>query len=542
VDVELQVVYAQYEDFNSSCNSKQDVRIASQLEAGIPAGGSRQRHLGDLGIAVPTGCDTYVVSARASVPATGVFSQTSCATPQASTTLSLVDCTAEPYATLIKGDLLFSHQIDFGVNGTCANARREYAVQVVNRPTFCGNGVCNAGDGEDCVSCPQDCNGVQDGKPSARFCCGDGGGVNPAPCSDTARCASLPFQCTDTPAGAGSGTSYEAGVYAKYVCSMRLDAPVPCESFTTTTVKGRNKGSAGTGMQAPAPIDPTDPGPDILTPGECLPLGYHKEDNTGRFPACCDVTSVTKAAVQCAFFAVTRVGQAACRPAFLSPETKSVDLFSPYPLDPAFTCASIQPDFSNVVLNNICEPDENLDGVLRFCPGGCNNDGVCDANEICQFCPFDCTYASGGDSFCCGDGVCEAGEACGFCSRECAAATCCGNGVCETGESCTSCPSDCVSSPGGHVCGNGICEPDEDCNFCPQDCRGVFSGSQSKRFCCSGNIGGAGGYNPVDCSDPRCTSDGWACTTQEAPAFCCGNGACETGESSSNCGVDCASP
>ena len=50
----------------------------------------------------------------------------------------------------------------------------------------CGNGVCEAGDGEDCASCPNDCNGVQNGMPSGRFCCG-GGGINPLTCSD-ARC------------------------------------------------------------------------------------------------------------------------------------------------------------------------------------------------------------------------------------------------------------------------------------------------------------------------------------------------------------------
>jgi len=66
----------------------------------------------------------------------------------------------------------------------------------------CGNGVCEAGDGEDCVSCPADCNGVQGGKPSGRFCCGDGDGVNPLPCSDPV-CSTGGWICTDVPAGGG---------------------------------------------------------------------------------------------------------------------------------------------------------------------------------------------------------------------------------------------------------------------------------------------------------------------------------------------------
>ena len=63
----------------------------------------------------------------------------------------------------------------------------------------CGNGICEAGDGEDCLSCPSDCRGKQNGKPSNRYCCGDGDGENPVPCSDS-RCISGEWQCTDIPA------------------------------------------------------------------------------------------------------------------------------------------------------------------------------------------------------------------------------------------------------------------------------------------------------------------------------------------------------
>lgn len=62
----------------------------------------------------------------------------------------------------------------------------------------CGNGICEAGNGEDCLSCAADCNGTQKGKPANRFCCGDGDGTNPVPCSD-ASCSSGGFQCTDVP-------------------------------------------------------------------------------------------------------------------------------------------------------------------------------------------------------------------------------------------------------------------------------------------------------------------------------------------------------
>jgi len=72
----------------------------------------------------------------------------------------------------------------------------------------CGNGVCEAGDGEDCVSCPSDCSGKQSGKPSGRFCCGDGDGQNPLSCSD-ATCSTGGWSCTDEPSG--GGTTYCCG-------------------------------------------------------------------------------------------------------------------------------------------------------------------------------------------------------------------------------------------------------------------------------------------------------------------------------------------
>jgi hypothetical protein len=62
----------------------------------------------------------------------------------------------------------------------------------------CGNGVCEAGNGEDCVACPADCAGRQSGKPSLRYCCGDGGGSGPIPCSD-ARCTAGGLVCTTVP-------------------------------------------------------------------------------------------------------------------------------------------------------------------------------------------------------------------------------------------------------------------------------------------------------------------------------------------------------
>ncbi len=63
----------------------------------------------------------------------------------------------------------------------------------------CGDGVCNIDIGEDCVSCAADCNGVQGGNPSGRFCCGNGG-QNPVGCSDP-RCDEGGFSCSSQSGG-----------------------------------------------------------------------------------------------------------------------------------------------------------------------------------------------------------------------------------------------------------------------------------------------------------------------------------------------------
>lgn len=71
-----------------------------------------------------------------------------------------------------------------------------------NAGALCGNGVCEAGDGENCVNCSADCAGRQSGRPTNRFCCGDGAGTNPIVCGDS-RCSTGGFSCTDVPAPAG---------------------------------------------------------------------------------------------------------------------------------------------------------------------------------------------------------------------------------------------------------------------------------------------------------------------------------------------------
>lgn len=172
----------------------------------------------------------------------------------------------------------------------------------------------------------------------------------------------------------------------------------------------------------------------------------------------------------------------------------------------------------------------------------CNNCGnnVINAGETCD------GTALGGAScgtFACGGGTLACNSTCsGFDKTSCVnCPPCDDNNVCDPGEDCNGCPGDCAGgTTSGAVCGNGLCEAGngEDCASCPSDCRGVQGGKPNSRYCC----GDGGGSNPVTCSDARCTSSGFSCTTVPTVpgSFCCGDDTCSNGEGCGNCALDCA--
>ncbi len=101
----------------------------------------------------------------------------------------------------------------------------------------CGNGVCEAADGEDCLSCAADCNGKQNGKPANRFCCGDGDGQNPLPCSNSA-CSTGGWSCTDTPQPPVSyccGDATCEGDEDSFNCEVDCGPPPVCGNDVTET-------------------------------------------------------------------------------------------------------------------------------------------------------------------------------------------------------------------------------------------------------------------------------------------------------------------
>ena len=120
----------------------------------------------------------------------------------------------------------------------------------------------------------------------------------------------------------------------------------------------------------------------------------------------------------------------------------------------------------------------------------------------------------------CGNGICESGETTTNCPHDCKTASKCGNGICDSGETTTNCPQDCKAAS---QCGDGIKDSNEECDgndfgTTSKDCK-IFDSKYS-----SGSL--------------KCTSckiDTSDCKT----ASKCGNGICDSGETTTNCPQDC---
>jgi hypothetical protein len=92
----------------------------------------------------------------------------------------------------------------------------------------CGNGVCETAAGEDCLSCPDDCNGKQNGKPSRRYCCGDGDGETPVDCND-GRCSGDGNTCSEvSPVPSCCGDGFCEGSEDGFNCEVDCGPPPTC--------------------------------------------------------------------------------------------------------------------------------------------------------------------------------------------------------------------------------------------------------------------------------------------------------------------------
>ncbi|MBI5608201.1 MAG: hypothetical protein HY902_04920 [Deltaproteobacteria bacterium] len=187
--------------------------------------------------------------------------------------------------------------------------------------------------------------------------------------------------------------------------------------------------------------------------------------------------------------------------------------------------------------NNNCK--KTLDCMVA-CGGTCDPQTCITTSDEVALQLFSAVGTCGNSAGClgsasvCGNGKCDAGESTSSCPSDCKIPnqTVCGNGTCESGESASSCPSDCKTNVA--VCGNGTCESGESASNCPSDCETTCTPKCSGKYC--GDSDSCGGK----CSGP-CTNGG-TCTSSKtctAPKPVCGNGKCESGETSASCASDC---
>ncbi len=213
--------------------------------------------------------------------------------------------------------------------------------------------------------------------------------------------------------------------------------------------------------------------------------------------------------------------------------------------------------------------------VPQICQDLCGvcGDGFCSQNE-----PFNCPSDCGPQSFC-GDLVCDPGELLA-CPSDCGPPPVCGNFLCESNEAFT-CASDCVPPP--TPCGTGACKnafsvtsaqaqarmawaqrcavsPAPGITGTPRPGTQYLTAQSASTYAAANPVlqrhsfpvyfdfvtGGA--WSAPDASGTSCAAqptsaiNSTLCVAGCVPTTLCGNGACEPGETSSSCAIDCGPP
>lgn len=311
---------------------------------------------------------------------------------------------------------------------------------------FCGNGLCEAGDGENCVTCAADCAGKLKGKTP--FCCGADTGdetianigcgvdANDNRCIDsssnvycrmTARlsacCGDALCEGAETESSCANdcgGTSCEPTESSEVSCfdvsDNDCDGQVDCADNDCNSVTEPN--TCGVGVCASSgertcqsgdlsdsctPLPATEPGTEVTCDNglddDCDGLADSADPDCGGGETCGDI--LDKATCNndstCTWEGSpkngTCVGNVACVP----DET------------PEVTCTDGADNDCNGATD--CA-DANCSGDPA-CQATCNNDGICDPGEDCLGCANDCSGVTGGkpaNRYCCGNGVEEGSE------------------------------------------------------------------------------------------------------------------------------------
>ena len=321
----------------------------------------------------------------------------------------------------------------------------------------CGDGFCDAGLGENDLSCSQDCSGG--GVCTVDGVCDAGAGETLQNCSaDCGGGATCDFdsvcEAGENATTCPSDCSNPGFVCGDHICTPNVEScgnclqDCPCAIGTTCSPNP----APGICVAGPALC-----GNGVLDPGETCENCLRDASSKLRF----NLSTTTP-----------MVGESV----FLTPDFSTVgddpiprwDIGNGqvliYPLPPAVWNA---PGTYAVVMRGAdlrCFTTQFSDPVFVTVSAGgggaCNHNLVCDALENSQNCPSDCTQPicdftdlPPNLQICCGDGICDSGENPNRCARDCEAT--CGDGLCSPGqgETNTSCSVDCCFS--GNTCANG---------------------------------------------------------------------------------------
>ena len=346
---------------------------------------------------------------------------------------------------------------------------------------LCGNGLCEAGDGENCLTCPVDCAGKTKGGNA--FCCGASTGdqnldIGCGVDANDDRCISAAdnlFCRVTARLSAMCGDRLCEGQENIANCAIDCDPNAvvctPDEPGAEVTCDDGNDNDCD-GL-----IDAADPDCQVCVPDETPEQScFDGSDNDcDTLTDCndltdCDGVSDPARPTTCGVGACASTGNIACSGGgavdTCTPGTPGVE----GPEGDATCTDGIDNDCDGDTDAN----DADCQGAVACSDlttkGDCNNALACEwigspkngfCQEIAQCIPDEDPEVS------CTDGN----------DNDCNGAADCNDGNCSGDPACqTTCDND------------GVCEAGEDCNSCANDCAGVTGGKPANRYCCGNDV------------------------------------------------------